>query len=136
MFAKLKEYIVVCIHSRAPLAGLDLRRLQERITAAKPHYWEEYEPGIYLAFFLIKRGGRTRSLKLLASARLLKNPGTAFDGLGVDKAIGELVTEANWYGKILTCPFGDAVNQAIKKAREDGERGFSISHKHEEETEA
>jgi hypothetical protein len=131
MLAKLREYLVVCIHSKAPLAGLELRRLQERITASKPHYWEEYEPGIYLAFFLIKRGGRTKCLKLLASARLLKNPGTPFEGLGVDKAVGELVTETNWYGKILTCPFGDAVNQAIKKAREDGERGYSIRHDEE-----
>lgn len=135
MFAKLKQYIVVCMQSKAPLTGLELRRLQERITAAKPHYWEEYEPGIYLAFFLIKRGGRTKSLKLMASARLLKNPGTPFDGLGVDKAVGELVTECNWHGKILTCPFGDAVNQAIKKAREDGERGYSISRDKEKEVE-
>jgi hypothetical protein len=42
--------------------------------------------------------------------------------MGVDKAVGELVTETNWYGKILTCPFGDAVNQAIKKARDDSEK--------------
>ncbi len=131
MFAKLKDYIVVCIHNKTPLTGLELRRVQERITASKPHYWEEYEPGIFLAFFLIKRGGRTKSLKLTTSARLLRNPGTPFEGLGVDKAVGELVTESNWYGKILTCPFGDAVNQAIKKAREDGERGYSIRPKGE-----
>ena len=122
MLAKLREYIVVCMYNKTPFADIDLRRLTERIIAARPHYWEEYEPGVYLAFFLIKRGGRTRSLKLTASARVLKGPGTPFEDMGVDKAVGELVTETNWYGKILACPFGDAVNQAIKKAGEDSEK--------------
>jgi hypothetical protein len=122
MLANLKEYIVVCLHNKTPLSDLDLRRLKERIIASKPHYWEEYEPGTLLAFFLIRRGGRTRSLKLTASVRVMKGPGTPFENMGVDKAVGELVTETNWYGKILTCPFGDAVNQAIKKARDDAER--------------
>ena len=122
MLAKLKEYIVVCLHNKTPLSDLDVRRMKERIIASKPHYWEEYQPGIYLAFFLIRRGGRTRSVKLTASGRVLKGPGTPFENMGVDKAVGELVTETNWYGKILTCPFGDAVNQAIKKARDDAER--------------
>jgi hypothetical protein len=122
MLANLKEYIVVCLHNETPLFDLDVRRLKERIIASKPHYWEEYEPGTLLAFFLIRRGGRTRSLKLTASVRVLKGPGTPFENMGVDKAVGELVTETNWYGKILTCPFGDAVNQAIKKARDDAER--------------
>jgi hypothetical protein len=132
MFAKLKEYIVVCIYSKAPLSELDLRRLNERITASKPHYWEEYEPGTYLAFFLIRRGGRTRSLKLTASLRVMRIAGTAFESLGVEKAVGELVTESTWYGKILTCPFGDAVNQAIKKAQEDAERNYKSEPNNEE----
>jgi hypothetical protein len=135
MLAKMKEYIVVCLHNTAPLSDLDARRLKERIEASKPHYWEEYEPGIYLAFFLIKRGGRTKSVKLSASVRLLRGPGTPFENMGVDRAIGELLTESNWYGKILTCPFGDAVNQAIKKSREEGERGFSPREKKREEEE-
>jgi hypothetical protein len=124
MLAKLKEYVVICLYNKDPLSDLDVRRLTERIMASKPHYWEEYEPGVYLAFFLIKRGGRTRSLKLSASARVLKIPGTPFENLGVEKSIGELVTESTWYGKILTCPFGDAVNVAIKRARENCEKGF------------
>jgi hypothetical protein len=125
MLAKLKEYIVVCLHNKTPLSDLDVRRLKERIIASKPHYWEEYEPGTLLAFFLIRRGGRTRSIKLTASARVLKGPGTPFENMGIDKAVGELLTETNWYGKILTCPFGDAVNQAIRKAREDADRDFN-----------
>ncbi|HTY39372.1 MAG TPA: hypothetical protein VMH23_19805 [Bacteroidota bacterium] len=126
MFAKLKEYIVVCLYNKTPLSDLDTRRLQERITASKPNYWEEYEPGIYLAFFLIKRGGRTKSVKLSASARVLRGPGTPFENMGVEKSVGDLVTESTWYGKILTCPFGDAVNQAIKKAREDADGTFGV----------
>ncbi|MCX6134538.1 MAG: hypothetical protein NTU47_12050 [Ignavibacteriales bacterium] len=122
MLAKMKKYVVVCLHNQTPLSENEARRLKERIIASKPHYWEEYEPGVYLAFFLIKWGGRTKSIKLTASARVLKGPGTPFENMGVDRAIGELVTESTWYGKILTCPFGDAVNQAIKKAREDGAR--------------
>ena len=134
MFAKLKDYIVVCMHSKAPLSGLDLRRLQEKILASKPHYWEEYEPGIFLAFFLTRRGGRTKALKLTASVRVMRIAGSPYESMGVEKSVGELVTESNWYGKILTCPFGDAVNQAIKKAREEGERGYSIQQKDKEET--
>jgi hypothetical protein len=133
MLANLKEYIVVCLFAKDPLSDLDTRRLRERIVASKPHFWEEYEPGVYLAFFLIKRGGRTRSLKLTASVRVLKGPGTPFENMGVDKAVGELVTETNWYGKILTCPFGDAVNQAIRKAREDADRDFGRKEKKVEE---
>lgn len=133
MLAKLKEYIVVCMHNKTPLSDLDVRRLKERIISSKPHYWEEYEPGIYLAFFLIKRGGRTRSIKLTASVRVLKGPGTPFENMGVDKAVGELVTETNWLGKILTCPFGDAVNMAIKKAREDADRDFAPRDRKTEE---
>ncbi|MGA3246348.1 MAG: hypothetical protein ABSE41_17145 [Bacteroidota bacterium] len=133
MSAKMKEYIVVCMHNKAPLSDLDVRRLKERIVASKPHYWEEYEPGIYLAFFLIKRGGRTKSIKLTAGVRVLKGPGTPFENMGVDKAVGELLTESTWYGKILTCPFGDAVNQAIKKAREEADRDFSPREKKTEE---
>ena len=135
MFAKMKEYIVVCMHNKAPLPDLDARRLKERIISSKPHYWEEYEPGIYLAFFLIKRGGRTKSIKLTASVRVLKGPGTPFENMGVDKAVGELLTESTWYGKILTCPFGDTVNQAIKKAREEADRDFSPREKKTEEGE-
>ncbi len=123
MLAKLKDYIVVCIHSKTPLAGIDLRVLQDRIRSSKPHYWEETEPGIYLAFYLIKRGGRTRSLKLTAGAGSLRKVGTVFQDLGIGKTVGELITESNWYGKILTCPFGDAVNKALKRAREDAEKG-------------
>ncbi len=133
MFAKMKEYIVVCMHNKSPLSDLDARRLTERIVASKPHYWEEYEPGIYLAFFLIKRGGRTKSIRLTASARLLKGPGTPFENMGVDKAVGELLTESTWYGKILTCPFGDSLNQAIKKAREEADRDFTPREKKTEE---
>jgi hypothetical protein len=133
MPTKMKDHVVVCMHNKTPLSDLDARRLKERIVASKPHYWEEYEPGIYLAFFLIKRGGRTRSIKLSASVRVMKGPGTPFENMGVDKAVGELLTETNWYGKILTCPFGDAVNQAIKKASEEAERGFTPREKNTEE---
>lgn len=119
MLAKLKEYIVVCIHCTIPLAGADLAKLQERIESSKPHYWEELEPGIIAVYFAIRRGGRTKSLKLTASLGALRKPGTVFQDIGMAKAIGELVTETNWYGKIITAPFGDAVNQAMKKARED-----------------
>jgi hypothetical protein len=122
MLAKLKEYIVVCINSNTPLAGLELRVLQDKILASKPHYWEETEPGIFLSFFLVRRGGRTRSLKLSAGAGSLRKPGTVFERLGIAKTVGELITETNWYGKIITCPFGDAVNKALKRAREDSER--------------
>ena len=122
MLAKLKEYIVVCIHCTTPLAGSDLATLQERIVSSKPHYWEELEPGIIAVYFAIRRGGRTNSLKLTANLGTLKKSGTAFYNIGVAKAVGELVTETNWYGKIITAPFGDAVNQAMKKAREDVEK--------------
>jgi hypothetical protein len=125
MLAKLKEYIVVCLHSKTPLTGMDLRILQDKIRATKPHYWEETEPGIFLSFYLIKRGGRTKSLKLTAGAGTLRKPGTVFEELGIGKTVGELITESNWYGKILTCPFGDAVNKALKRAREDAEKEFS-----------
>ena len=125
MLAKLKEYIVVCLHSKPPLTGVDLRILQDKIRATKPHYWEETEPGIFLSFYLIKRGGRTKSLKLTAGAGTLRKPGTVFEELGIGKTVGELITESNWYGKILTCPFGDAVNKALKRAREDAEKEFS-----------
>jgi hypothetical protein len=124
MLAKLKEYVVICLYNKDPLPDTDVRRLKERIAGSKPHYWEEYEPGVFLAFFLIKRGGRTKSLRLSASARVLKIPGTPLENMGVEKAIGELVTESTWYGKILTCPFGDAVNKAIRRARENAEKGF------------
>jgi hypothetical protein len=133
MLTKMKDHIVVCMYNKAPLSDLDARRLKERIIASKPHYWEEYEPGIYVAFFLIKRGGRTKSIKLTASVRVMKGPGTPFEDIGVDKAVGELLTETNWFGKILTCPFGDAVNQAIKKAREDADKDFSPKEKKTEE---
>ena len=133
MPVKMMDHVVVCLHNKAPLSDLDARRLKERIIESKPHYWEEYEPGIYLAFFLIKRGGRTRSIKLTASARLLKGPGTPLENMGVEKAVGELLTETNWYGKILACPFGDAVNQAIRKSREDAERDFTPREKKIEE---
>jgi hypothetical protein len=123
MLAKLKEYIVVCVHSKTPLTGVDLRILQDKILASKPHYWEETEPGIFLSFYLIKRGGRTKSLKLTAGAGSLRKAGTVFQELGIGKTVGELITENNWYGKILTCPFGDAVNKAMKRAREDAEKG-------------
>jgi hypothetical protein len=136
MFAKLKDYIVVCIHCKTPLSDLELRRLQEKILASKPAYWEEYEPGVFLAFFLVKSGGRTKALKLTASVRVMRVPGTPYESLGVEKAVGELLTESNWYGKILTCPFGDAVNQAIKKAREEGERDYSKHQNNEKESES
>jgi hypothetical protein len=133
MLAKLKEFIIVCVHSKTPLTGLDLRRLQERIVASKPQYWEETEPGVFLVFFLIRRGGRTRSLKLAAGLRILRRPESPYDSLGIAKTVGELVTESNWYGKILTCPFGDAVNQALKKAREDsGKDGATRETENEE----
>jgi hypothetical protein len=125
MLAKLKDYIVVCIHSKTALTGVDLRVLQDKIRASKPHYWEEIEPGIFLSFYLIKRGGRTKSLKLTAGAGSLRKAGTVFEELGIGKTVGELITESNWYGKILTCPFGDAVNKAMKRAREDGQKDFS-----------
>jgi hypothetical protein len=125
MLAKLKEYIVVCIHSKTPLTGVDLRVLQDRIRISKPHYWEETEPGIFLSFYLIRRGGRTKSLKLTAGVGSLRRAGTVFEDLGIGKTVGELITETNWYGKILTCPFGDAVNKALKRAREDAERDFA-----------
>jgi hypothetical protein len=125
MLAKLKDYIVVCIHSDTPLTGVDLRILQDRIRASKPHYWEETEPGIFLSFYLVKRGGRTKSLKLTSGAGSLRKVGTAFENVGIGKTVGELITETNWYGKILTCPFGDAVNKAQKRAREDAEKGIS-----------
>ena len=125
MFAKLKDFIVVCIISKNPLSDLEKRILQDKITASKPHYWEEYEPGIFMAFFLVKRGGRTKSIKLTASIGTLRKPNTAFYGMGIGKTVGELVTEANWYGKILTCPFGDAVNKAVTRARDDAEKGES-----------
>ncbi len=132
MLAKLKEYIVVCIHSKVPPTGADLAKLQEKILASKPHYWEETEPGVFLAFFLIKRGGRTRSINLTAGVGSLKKRGTSFYELGIGKTVGECITESNWYGKILTCPFGDAVNQALKRAREDAENGTSDVAKSEE----
>ena len=119
MLAKLKEYIVVCIHCTSPLAGSDLGKLQERIVSSRPHYWEELEPGIIAVYFAIRRGGRTRSLKLTTSLGSLKKPDTVYHDIGVGNAVGELITETNWYGKIITAPFGDAVNQAMKKARED-----------------
>ncbi|MEK6756504.1 MAG: hypothetical protein AABZ02_10185 [Bacteroidota bacterium] len=122
MLAKLIEFIVVCIHSETPLIEPDLSTLREKIIASKPHYWEETEPGIFLAFFLIKAGGRTKSLKLTASIGSLKKRGSAFYGLGVAKSAGELVTESTWYGKIITCPFGDAVNKALKQAREAAQK--------------
>ena len=125
MLAKLKGYVVVCIHSKTPLTGMDLRVLQDKIRASKPHYWEETEPGIFLSFYLIRRGGRTKSLKLTAGAGSLRKAGTAFEELGIGKTVGELITESNWYGKILTCPFGDAVNKALKRAREDAEKGIA-----------
>src|SRR5512137_1918918 len=122
MLAKMKEYIVVCIHCTTPLTGADLAKLQERIVSSKPHYWEELEPGIIAAYFAIRSGGRTKSLKLTASLGTLKKPGTVFSDIGIGKAVGELVTETNWYGKIITAPFGDAVNKAMKKAREDADK--------------
>jgi hypothetical protein len=122
MLAKLKDYIVVCIHSKTPLTGVDLRVIQDKIRASKPHYWEETEPGIFLSFYLIKRGGRTKSLKLTAGAGSLRKAGSVFEELGIGKTVGELITESNWYGKILTCPFGDAVNKALTRAREDSEK--------------
>lgn len=125
MLANLKDYIVVCIHSKTPVSGIDLRMLQDKIRASKPHYWEETEPGIFLSFYLIRRGGRTKSLKLTAGAGSLRKAGTAFAELGIGKTVGELITESNWYGKILTCPFGDAVNKALKRAREDAEKGIA-----------
>jgi hypothetical protein len=125
MLAKLKDYIVVCIHSKTPITGIDLRVLQDKIRASKPHYWEETEPGIFLSFYLIKRGGRTKSLKLTAGAGSLRKAGTVFEEIGIGKTVGELITESNWYGKILTCPFGDAVNKALKRASEDAEKGLA-----------
>jgi hypothetical protein len=125
MLAKLKDYIVVCIHSKTPLTGIDLRVLQDKIRASKPHYWEETEPGIFLSFYLIKRGGRTKSLKLTAGAGSLRKAGTVFEEIGIGKTVGELITESTWYGKILTCPFGDAVNKALKRASEDAEKGLA-----------
>jgi hypothetical protein len=132
MLAKLKEYIVVCLHSNTPLTGADVQQLQEKITASKPHFWEETEPGVFLSFYLIRRGGRTKSLKLTAGAGSLKKPGTAFEHLGIAKSVGELITESNWYGKILTCPFGDAVNKALKRAGEEAENA-SRSQRDDEE---
>jgi hypothetical protein len=122
MLAKLKDFAVVCIHSPEALADRDLSTLRETITALKPDFWEETEPGTFLAFFLVTRGGRTKSLKLSAAVGSLRKRGGAFRSLGVAKAVGELVTEANWYGKILTCPFGDAVNQAMRLAREAAQK--------------
>lgn len=122
MLAKLKEFIVVCIHSPKPLSGADLATLQQTIVRSKAHYWEELEPGIVLVYFAIRWGGRTKSLKLTTSLGTLKKPGTAFREVGIAKAVGKLVTETNWYGKITTAPFGDAVNQAMKKAREDASK--------------
>ena len=132
MLAKLKEYIVVCIHCKTPLTGSDLMKLRDKILASKSHFWEETEPGIFLAFFLVKRGGRTKSIKLTAGAGSLRRPGTSFSEMGVSKAVGELITETNWYGKIITCPFGDAVNKALKRAREEAEKEGSGSQSTEE----
>jgi len=122
MLAKLKDFAVVCIHGPGPLADRDLSALRETITGLKPDFWEETEPGTFLALFLVTRGGRTKSLKLSAAVGGLRKQGGAFGGIGVAKAVGELVTEANWYGRILTCPFGDAVNQAMKLAREASQK--------------
>lgn len=122
MLAKLREFIVVCIHFKTPLGGSDLHKLQQKITSSHPHYWEETEPGTFLAYFAIRRGGRTKSIKLTAGVGTLKKPGTPFYEMGVAKAVGEMITETNWYGKILTAPFGDAMNQAMKKAREEVEK--------------
>jgi hypothetical protein len=122
MLAKLKDFAVVCIHSPGPITDRDLSALRETITGLKPDFWEETEPGTFLAFFLVTRGGRTKSLKLSAAVGGLRKRGGAFGGIGVAKAVWELVTEANWYGRILTCPFGDAVNQAMKLAREASEK--------------
>ena len=119
MLAKLKEYVVICIHCPPSFAAPDLAKLHERIVASKPHYWEELEPGIIAVYFNIRRGGRTKSLKLTAGLGTMKKPGTVFNDIGIGRGIGELITETNWYGKIITAPFGDAVNQAMKKARQD-----------------
>lgn len=127
MLAKLKEYIVVCIHCPNPLTGSDLAKLQEKIVSSRPHYWEELEPGIIVVYFAIRWGGRIKSVKLTASLGTLKNLGAVFHDIGIAKAVGELITETNWYGKIITAPFGDAVNQAMKKAREDAARANETS---------
>jgi len=122
MFAKMKEFVALCIHSPEALSDRDLSTLRETIIASKPDFWEETEPGTFLAFFLVTRGGRTKSLKLSAAVGSLKKRGGGFACTGVAKAVGELVTETNWYGRILTCPFGDAVNQAMKLAREASQK--------------
>jgi hypothetical protein len=122
VLAKLKDFAVVCIQSSGALSDRDLSTLRETITGLKPDFWEETEPGTFLAFFLVTRGGRTKSLKLSAAVGSLRKQGSGFAGVGVAKTVGELVTEANWYGKILTCPFGDAVNQAMKLAREAAQK--------------
>ena len=124
MLAKLKEYIVVCIHCPNPLPDPELAQLRERIVSSRPHYWEELEPGYTAVYFAVRRGGRMRGLKLTSSLGTLKKPGTEFSKIGIAKSVGELITETNWYGKIITAPFGDAVNQAMKKAREDAEKSI------------
>ena len=118
MFAHLKDFVVVSAYSPQALAERDLATLRETIVATKPDFWEESEPGMFLAFFLVTRGGRTKSLKLNSALRNCQKRSGSLAGIGVSKAVGELVTETNWYGKILTCPFGDAVQQAMKNARE------------------
>ena len=64
MFAHLKDFVVVSAYSPQALAERDLATLRETIVATKPDFWEESEPGMFLAFFLVTRGGRTKSLKL------------------------------------------------------------------------
>jgi hypothetical protein len=122
VLARLKEFVVVSVHSPEALAERELATLRESISATEPDFWEEAEPGTFLVFFLVTRGGRTKSLKLSATVGSLRKRGGSFSGLGVAKAVGKLVTERNWYGKILTRPFGDAVHKAMKLAREASQK--------------
>jgi len=80
-------------------------------------------------------GRRDEEPQAHSKCRVLKIPGTPFENMGVERAMGELLTESTWYGKILTCPFGDAVNQAIKKSRESVERGSGSTEPKTEEAE-
>jgi hypothetical protein len=55
--------------------------------------------------------------------------------MGIGKTVGELVTESNGYGKMLTASFSDAVNTAITRARDEAESGAPRRAEAAEETE-
>ena len=116
MGAHTKKYFVVCLHDEWGFEFEPYTRLREIVEASKSAYWEFLNPGTVLVYFLASKKNRAKVEKLLENARELIRTDQNLQKLRIGQSEGVLVTETNFWGKIVSSPLGSASSAAINNA--------------------